>query len=246
MLRGLGLRARGLRVLRSVCEPGAMDGAIVRPGNGLLQWNGECIFHGDPVKLSGYMLGSKARVEVMVGDECDVLNVEFIAKGANRDVYKGRLERHPELCEFVVKAGSTLHNANASLAEMKILETGYEGGIAICFYVELVQEHDYKGHFVGEQVTLIVEPAVVTGQQYVRQLVAVADAHGGTREVILSVWAFFMEVIMFVWLLAPKFYMIDFRLENLYVYEGGVAQLDFEHAANTGTKLTRLGEALIQ
>ena len=93
---------------------------------------------------------------------------------------------------------------------------------------------------------MVVEPAVLTGQQYVRQLVEVAQACGGLLEVVVTVWAFLVEVGMFAWVRAPLFYMIDFRVENLYVYQGGVGMLDFEHAVMAGTRLSRLGEAFVQ
>ena len=220
-----------------------MVAPLVRPGNGLLKWGGSCIFHGPREKVSGYMLGASACLKVVVGDVADELHVEFIAKGANRDVYKGRLKKHPRMGEWVVKAGTTLQEANASLAECKILETGFDGGIAICFYVELAQEHEYAGHKPGERVTVLVEPAVVTGQQHVRALVEEAQAHGGTREVVVSVWDFCVEVGMFAWLRAPNRYMIEFNLQNLYVYAGGVAMLDFENADSRSTKLTRVAGA---
>ena len=66
------------------------------------------------------------------------------------------------------------------------------------------------------------------------------------KEVIVAVWNFAVKVGKFAWVRALDWYMIDFRLENLYVYDGTVGLLDFEHAIRGGTLLTRLAEAYIQ
>ena len=39
---------------------------IVRPGNGLLEWGGMCMFHGAPDKISGYKLGLYIELQVVV------------------------------------------------------------------------------------------------------------------------------------------------------------------------------------
>ena len=93
----------------------AMAALIERPGNGLVKWGGVCTFYGPPVKFSLYMLGGKARLEVVVDNEADVLEVDFTARGANRDVYKGFLKGRKAMGEFVMKAGTTLDCANSSL-----------------------------------------------------------------------------------------------------------------------------------
>ena len=119
-----------------------MAEAIVRPGNGVLVWDNMWCFRGWLGKLSNYKLGTEISVAVKVNGAADELNGTFFAKGANRDVYKGSLRRRTDLGEFVIKAGTAHPNSNASLAECKIMDDGFDGGIAICFYVELSKEHE--------------------------------------------------------------------------------------------------------
>ena len=59
-------------------------------------------------------------------------------------------------------------------------------------------------------------------------------------------WAFAVEVGLFAFQHALHWHMIDFRLENLYVYDGGVGMLDFEHVVPRASKLSRLAGAFIQ
>ena len=39
--------------------------SILRPGNGLLEWCGMCLFHGDPDKISTYKLGHYIDLDVV-------------------------------------------------------------------------------------------------------------------------------------------------------------------------------------
>ena len=219
--------------------------ALVRPGNALLVWDNVCLFRGDVGKVSNYKLGTDIFVGVTVNGEPDQLCGTFFAKGANRDAYKGSLQSRADLGEFVIKVGTAHPDGNASLAECKALDDGFDGGIAICFYVELPKQHETASNH-GQRVTLLVEPAVLSGKKYFVDMVAAASALPDPREVVVAAWAFAVEVGLFAFQHALHWHMIDFRLENLYVYDGGVGMLDFEHVVPRASTLSRLAGAFIQ
>ena len=154
-----------------------MAEAIVRSGNGLLVWDNMCCFRGWPVKLSNYKHGTEVCVAVKVNGQADVLKGTMYSKGANRDVYKGSLQKRKDLGEFVIKAGTADPSGNASLAECQAPDLGFDGGIAICFYAELPQQHHTASN-LGQVVTLLVEPAAHSGKKHVEDIVSkIGRAH---------------------------------------------------------------------
>ena len=92
----------------------------------------------------------------------------------------------------------------------------------------------------------MVEPVVKSAKEYFRDSMAVFGESEAKLAYAVAM-ELFVEVGMFVMPLLGQWYMIDFRLENLYVFDGGVAYLDFEYVlSREKTLLKRLGDAYTQ
>ena len=199
--------------------------AAVRPYTGLLAWHGAPEFLSPLNAGSNYELGHSLEMPVVVGGAEDVLEGVYICRGANRDVYRCVLRARRDLGGFVLKVGTTRYGQNASLSELLLLELGFRGGIAVCFYAELPRTHMTALH-MGYHVTILVEPVVMVAKDYLRNCMT-RFRGDETAEALVVAWELAKEVGLWVLSQARQWYMIDFRLENLYVYHGGVAYMGF-------------------